>query len=106
MGAKRPSPKLGAVAWTRVQVYACMRGRVDTLTAPLFLKDKSSNLLKIVSVLLSAPVERVGVSRMLDFFFYLKAELKLKSTNTIKMVKNQKNLEKSLKKIFNWHFFL
>ena len=34
----------------------------------LFLyKDKSRNLSKIVSVLLSASVERVGVSRMRDF---------------------------------------
>ena len=32
------------------------------------IKDKSCNLLKIVSVLLSASVERVGVSRMRDFF--------------------------------------
>ena len=33
-----------------------------------FLKDKSHNLFKFVSVLLSASVERVGVSRMRDFF--------------------------------------
>ena len=32
-------------------------------------KDKSRNLFKFVSVLLSASVERVGVSRMWDFLF-------------------------------------
>ena len=31
-------------------------------------KDKSRHLFKFVSVLLSASVERVGVSRMRDFF--------------------------------------
>ena len=36
------------------------------LTAFFFI-DKSRNLFKIVSVLLSALVERVGVSRMRDF---------------------------------------
>ena len=34
----------------------------------IFFKDKSRNLFKFVSVLLSASVERVGVSRMRDFF--------------------------------------
>jgi hypothetical protein len=34
-----------------------------------FYKDKSRNLSKIVLVLLSASVERVGVSRMQFFFF-------------------------------------
>ena len=34
----------------------------------IFLKDKSCNLFNFVSVLLSASVERVGVSRMRDFF--------------------------------------
>ena len=34
----------------------------------IFLIDKSRNLLKFVSVLLSASVKRVGVSRMRDFF--------------------------------------
>ena len=33
-----------------------------------FFQDKSCNLFKFVSVLLSASVERVGVSRMRDFF--------------------------------------
>ena len=37
------------------------------LTA-FFLKDKSRNLFKLVSVLLSAAVERVGVSRMRDSY--------------------------------------
>ena len=35
----------------------------------IFFIDKSCNLFKFVSVLLSASVERVGVSRMLDFFY-------------------------------------
>ena len=34
----------------------------------IFFKDKSCNLFKFVSVLLSASVERVGVSRMRDFY--------------------------------------
>ena len=34
-----------------------------------FLLDKSRNLFKFVSVLLSVLVERVGVSCMRDFFF-------------------------------------
>ena len=34
----------------------------------VFYKDKSRNLSKIVLVLPSASVERVGVSRMRDFF--------------------------------------
>ena len=34
----------------------------------VFLRDNSHNLFKFVSVLLSASVERVGVSRMRDFF--------------------------------------
>ena len=34
----------------------------------IFFLDKSRNLLKFVSVLLSASVERVGVTRMRDFF--------------------------------------
>ena len=34
-----------------------------------FFKDKSCNRFKFVSVLLSASVERVGVSRMRDFFY-------------------------------------
>ena len=32
-------------------------------------EDKSSNLFKFVSVLISASVERVGVSRMRDFLY-------------------------------------
>ena len=41
------------------------------ITQPMKKKknDKSRNLFKFVSVLLSASVERVGVSRMRDFFF-------------------------------------
>ena len=37
------------------------------VTAIIFLKDKSRNLFKFESVLLSASVERVGASRMRDF---------------------------------------
>ena len=37
-------------------------------TAIFFLLDKSRNLFQFVSVLLSASVERVGVSRIRDFF--------------------------------------
>ena len=65
MGAERPLPTRGAVAWSRC---------VDASTAPIFflyfflLLDKSRNLSKFVSVLLSASIERVGVSRMWDFF--------------------------------------
>ena len=44
VGAERPSPTRGAVAWTRGRVYAwtrvrvdaCTRGRVDTSTALFF----------------------------------------------------------------------
>ena len=39
-----------------------------------FFIDKSRNLLKFVLVLLSASVERVGVSRMRDFFLSDKAK--------------------------------
>ena len=68
MGAERPSPPGGAVAWTRGRVYAWTRGRVDTSTDPFFfLLDKSRKLSKIVSVLQSASVERFNVSRMRDF---------------------------------------
>ena len=34
-------------------------------------EDKSCNLFKIVLVLLSSSVKRVGVSRMRDFFLFL-----------------------------------
>ena len=71
MGAERPSPPRGAVAWTRVRVDASTRGRVDTSTAPYFyfyfFLDKSRKLFKIVSVLRSASVERFDVSLMRDF---------------------------------------
>ena len=68
MGAERPLPTRGAVAWTR--------GRMDASTVPffslflvfLFFLDKSRKLLKFVSVLLSASVKRFDVSRMRDFF--------------------------------------
>ena len=48
------------------------RGRVDRSTAPFlfifFFKDKSCNPSKIVSVLLSASVERFDVSSVRDFY--------------------------------------
>ena len=71
MGAERPSP-------TRPSYYTrgalkTRGGCVDASTAPFFLSffllDKSCYLSKFVSVLLSASVERVGVSRMRDFFY-------------------------------------
>ena len=56
---------------SRGRVDAWMRGRVDTSTARFFyffFFDKSCNRLKIVSVLLSALVERFFVSHKHDFF--------------------------------------
>ena len=41
--------------------------KIDKITQPIKKNDKSHNLFKFVSVLLSALVERVGVSRMRDF---------------------------------------
>ena len=82
MGAERPSPTRGALKTgggcrgpspTRVAV-ARTRGRVNR---PIFFNfflnflDKSRNLSKIVSVLLSASVERFFVSRVRDFFYLL-----------------------------------
>ena len=60
MGAERPLPTRGAVAWTRQPPHF--------LIIIFFFLDKSRNLSKFVSVLLSASVERVGVSRIRDFF--------------------------------------
>ena len=86
MGAERPSPTRGALktgggcrasialAWSR-RVDAWTR-RVDAWTRQppnffflffFFLLDKSCNLSKIVSVLLSGSVEIFFVSRMRDF---------------------------------------
>ena len=46
---------------------------IFTNSAPNKIKnDKSCDLFKLVSVLLSASVERVGVSSMRDFFYILK----------------------------------
>ena len=44
-----------------------------------FFQDKSCNLFKFVSVLISASVERVGVSCMRDFFIILFKNLLFKS---------------------------
>ena len=53
--------RVPTLAWTE---SAFLRGQ-----SPLLVRiGKSRNLFKIVSVLLSASVERVGVSRMRDFF--------------------------------------
>ena len=43
-------------------------------TPTLSTEDKSRNLFKFVSVLLSASVERVGASRMQDFFLLFKLD--------------------------------
>ena len=45
---------------------AIFSGQLFAILA-MFFKDKSRNLFKFVSVLLSASVERVGVSRVRDF---------------------------------------
>ena len=71
-------------AWSR---------RVDASTAPFFflsffllLLDTSCNLSKFVSVLLSASVERVGVSRMRFFSFFSFLLSKDKLRNLFKFV--------------------
>ena len=48
-----------------------------------FMINKSCNLFKFVSVLISASVKRVGVSRMRDFLYY-HFEKRLEKTDTLK----------------------
>ena len=52
------------------QTGGCRAGREGGGGGFIFL-DKSSNLFKIVPVLLSASLERFFVSRMRDFFVYI-----------------------------------
>ena len=56
--------------------------------------DKSCNLFKFVSVLLSASVERVGVSRMWDFF--IKETVLELSSNTGVACSSRNNFHLSL----------
>ena len=65
-----PSPLFGADRWSQVEPYkrGCVPDAPPPLKAPWLGRGGGVNLSKIVSVLLSASLVRVGVSRMWDFF--------------------------------------
>ena len=58
-----------------------------------FFLDKSHNLFKFVSVLLSASVERVGVSRLRNFF--LEASLSVNEFHQIYVLITIQDVQKS-----------
>ena len=65
-----------------------------------FYKDKSCNLLKFVLVLLSASVERVGVSRMRNFFIKGSAEKKPVWTSLLILCQKSRKNNSARKRIF------